>query len=119
MAIVEITTTHEAVPVDARASLARQLTTLTYEAEGFKGSAVAPTICWTFFNEKPASAFATGFGEPDGPLYYIKVTALAGAVDKVVKQSLSTASPSPCSRIKTRHGLRSGHGTRLGRRPQH
>ena len=91
MAIVHITTTNGAVPPDERARLAEDLAKLTYEAEGFAGSAVAPAICWTFFDERPERAFATGAGDPAGPLYYLQVTALAGAIDKGAKQTLGEA----------------------------
>ena len=88
MAIVRVTTTHGAVPPGERARLTADLATLTYEAEGFAGSTVAPTVCWTFFDEQPAHAFATGVGEPSAALYYVTVTALAGALDKAVKRKL-------------------------------
>lgn len=88
MAIVHITTTHGAVPPEERASLAANLATLTYEAEGFAGSAVAPTLCWTFFDERPGRTFSTGAGDPAEALYYVTVTILAGVMDKSAKREL-------------------------------
>jgi hypothetical protein len=88
MAIVDVITTHGAVPVVDRSRLAAILATLTYEAEGFAGSAVAPTLSWTFFDERPSRTFSTGAGEPSSALYYVKVTALAAAMDKTAKQKL-------------------------------
>lgn len=91
MAIVKITTTHGAVPPSDQPALAEKLATLTYEAEGFAGNGIAPTICWSFFDEQPARAFATAAGEPDAPLYYIGVTALKGTMDMMAKQRLGGA----------------------------
>jgi phenylpyruvate tautomerase PptA (4-oxalocrotonate tautomerase family) len=91
VAIVDITTTHGAVATGDRARLATELAALTYEAEGFAGSAVAPAVCWTFFNEGDPGAISTGAGLPAAALYYIQVTVLADAIDKSRKQKLGEA----------------------------
>ena len=91
MAIIDITTTHRAVPAGERARLAVELATLTYEAEGFAGSSVAPTVCWTFFNQAEPDAFATGVGQPAAPLYYVQITVLDGTIDTSGKQQLGDA----------------------------
>ena len=88
MAIIHITTTHGAVSPEERASLAANLATLTYEAEGFAGSAVAPTLCWTLLDERPRHAFSTGAGDPAEALCYVTVTILAGAMDWSAKRKL-------------------------------
>lgn len=91
MAIVSITTTHGAVATENRSQLATKLASLTYEAEGFAGSTTAPTVCWTFFDEREIGAFSTGAGEPTAALYYVQVTVLADAIDKSGKQKLGQA----------------------------
>ena len=88
MAIVHITTTHGAVPFEDRPRLTTELAALIYEAEGFAGSTVAPTLCWTLFDEKPSRAFSTGAGDPAAALYHVLVTALAGALDESAKRRL-------------------------------
>ena len=88
MAVVNVITTHAAVPPEVRSSLAAKLAAFTYEAEGFAGSTVAPTVCWTFFDERPAGAFSTGAGDPTAALYYVQVTVLAGAIDTSGKHRL-------------------------------
>jgi phenylpyruvate tautomerase PptA (4-oxalocrotonate tautomerase family) len=88
MAMVTITTTNGAVPPPERSALAAKLATLTYEAEGFAGSAVAPTVCWTLFDDRPHRAFTTGAGDPAAPLYYVEVTIIAGVMDKSTKHWL-------------------------------
>lgn len=88
MAIVNLVTTHGAVPPEDRSRLAVELATLTYEAEGFAGSTMAPTLSWTFLDEQPSRAFSTGAGDPAAALYYVLVTVLAGAIDKSAKQKL-------------------------------
>lgn len=75
-------------PPDKRAGLGIELATLTYQAEGFAGSTAAPTLCWTFFDERPAGAFSTGAGNPGAALYYVLITALADILDKAAKQDL-------------------------------
>lgn len=88
MAILNITTTQGAVPSENWPSLAAELARLTYEAEGFAGSTVAPALCWTFFDERPRGAFTTGAGDPQAALYYLTVTAMAGAMDPAAKHRL-------------------------------
>lgn len=88
MAIVNVITTHGAVPPDQHSDLGIELAALTYEAEGFAGSSAAPALCWTFFDARPARAFSTGAGDPAAPLYYVRITALAGILDKPAKQRL-------------------------------
>jgi len=91
MAIVSVTTTQGAVSPEVWVPLAEELATLTYEAEGFAGSAVAPTVCWTFLDERPRHAFSTGAGDPAAALYYVEVTVLSGSVDKSGKHKLGEA----------------------------
>lgn len=88
MAIINVITTHGAVLLEQRPDLGVKLAALTYEAEGFAGSSLAPTLCWTLFDERPAGAFSTGAGDPDAPLYYVLVTALVSVLDKPAKQRL-------------------------------
>lgn len=68
MAIVQLITTHGAVPADGRARLSIELAKLTNEAEGFAGSSRAPALCWTFFEEQPRDAFSTGARSGGAPL---------------------------------------------------
>ena len=89
MAIVSITTTSGAIPPEDRPQLAAELARLTYAAEGFGDSALAPKLTWTFFDERPSLAFSTGAGEPAVALYYLQVTTLSGALDGAAKQQLS------------------------------
>ena len=91
MAIVNVITTHGALPPDKRADLGIELAALTYQAEGFAGSTAAPTLCWTFFDERPAGVFSTGAGDPAAALYYVLITALAGILDKPAKQELGNS----------------------------
>jgi phenylpyruvate tautomerase PptA (4-oxalocrotonate tautomerase family) len=91
MAIVNLITTRAAISQNERQTLSSRLATLTYEAEGFAGSAVAPSICWTLFTEHAAGAFSTGAGEPTLPLYYIEITTLSGALDTTAKHNLGHA----------------------------
>lgn len=88
MAIINVVTTQGAVAPARRDVLAVELARLTYEAEGFAGSKLAPRLCWTFFEEKPGNSFSTGAGAPPAPLYYVRITALAGALNKATKQKL-------------------------------
>ena len=101
MAIIHIITTYGAVPLEDRPSLTKELATLVYEAEGFAGSAVAPTLCWTLFDEKLSRAFSTGAGDPATALYYVMVTGLAGAIEQSAKRKLGE---SIASALLTREG---------------
>ena len=91
MAIISITTTAGAVSPEARPHIAKEIAALTSVAEGFAGSAIAPELCWTFFNDRPHGAFSTGAGEPPHPLYYVEITILRGAIDRSAKESLGAA----------------------------
>jgi len=91
MAIVSVITTLGAVSPEVRLPLAEELAALACEAEGFAGSAVAPNVCWTFFDERQRHAFWTGAGDPGAALYYVRVTVLAGSVDKSGKHELGEA----------------------------
>ncbi len=70
MAIVHVTTTNGAVAPEERAALAAKLGTPTCENEGFAGSALAPTPCWTWLDEQrampcqPAPAIRPGLSPP-------------------------------------------------------
>jgi hypothetical protein len=91
MTIVSVITTLGAVSPEVRLPLAEELAALTYEAEGFAGSAAAPNMCWTFFDERQRHAFWTGAGETKAALYYVEVTVLAGSVGKSGKYKLGEA----------------------------
>ena len=88
MAIVDVITTQGALASRDRARLSTELAAMTVAAEGFAGSAVAPGLCRTFFEERPLGAFSTGAGEPPAPLYHVTVSALQGAIAGAAKREL-------------------------------
>jgi hypothetical protein len=88
MALIQITTTVGAIGAGNRQVLAQSLARLVYTAEGFGESKLAPALTWATFEEWPALSMLSGSGAHAAPLYYVRVTSLAHAIDKTAKQQL-------------------------------
>lgn len=85
MALVKITTNDTAFRDHDPERIAAALGELTYSAEGFAGSTVAPELTWVLFEQLPGTAFVKATGIPPQPLYYVEVTTLHGAMTEASK----------------------------------
>jgi ketosteroid isomerase-like protein/phenylpyruvate tautomerase PptA (4-oxalocrotonate tautomerase family) len=88
MALVKITTSETAFPGHDPERIAAALGELTYSAEGFAGSTVAPELTWVLFEQLPETAFLKATGTPSKPHYYVEVTTLRGAMTEPSKLDL-------------------------------
>ncbi|MET9263869.1 nuclear transport factor 2 family protein [Amycolatopsis sp. NPDC004079] len=88
MALVKITTSEAAFRGHDPALIAAALGELTYAAEGFADSAIAPDLTWVLFEQLPATAFLTATGRPPKPHYYVEVSTLRGVLTEDAKLDL-------------------------------
>lgn len=88
MAFIKLTTTQGAISALDKQLLITKLGKLTYTAEGFADSKLAPHLTWVTFNEIAKSSFSTAGGLAPAPLYYVEITSLAGAMSAETKQKL-------------------------------
>lgn len=83
-------TTKNALPGKNRKKLAVELGRLTYSAEGFGASRVAPRLTWTLLQELPDHNVVQATGAPNSPFYYVQVTTLAQVLARSAKLRLAT-----------------------------
>ncbi|MGH3261069.1 MAG: hypothetical protein ACRDNS_03640, partial [Trebonia sp.] len=88
MALVKITTNGTAFRDHDPERIAAALGELTYSAEGFAGSTVAPELTRVLFEQLPGTAFVKATGIPPQPLHYVEVTTLHGAMTEASKHEL-------------------------------
>lgn len=88
MALVKITMSEAAFRGHDPTRIAAALGGLTYTAEGFGDSAIAPELTWVLFEQLPATAFLKASGLPQKPHYYVEVSTLRGAMTADAKLDL-------------------------------
>ena len=88
MALIKITTNNGAIGSSDMERMTQALGNLTYGAEGFSESKLAPTLTWIVVQQLPKTAFLTAAALSSAPLYLIEITTLQNALNLSTKQSL-------------------------------